>query len=758
MAKLTLTDISDFRNQTATANTINSNNSAIETALENTLSRDGTSPNQMNSDLDMNSNDILNVGDIDASTGTIDTLSTDTFYLDGVRVTTNLEVDVSMGTSGYALIGNGASPASFQGFTQTGTGATTRTWQTKAADTVNARDFGVTADGTTDDTAALQAAVTYAGTNGWELVLPAGSIKITSRITIPPATNSPPPYSFFSIRGQGKAATKIQISGNVGAFIYTGGATSQSFIQFANFEIAGGGAQSNQIGIDLNLASFFTIRDMYIAGCAIAIRGIDALTGVIDNCILRFNTGGIYLAKGASNTPPNAITISACEIGANASYAIYADRPSCLTVRGGAIEGNGYDATQSLRCGIRIIDAGWGGGVGLNVEDVYFEINETTADIWISQTQWDCNHWIAGNSFSRVGNVNYVTNNILLDCDSGIALKTFIAGNGFKGFGGYVPSASHLYVDTSNCLGTSWQVTYTGNQYQSATETPVGQLGSSDNRLVRTDGTDGQSAQSTGITVDDSNYMTGVARLGIGASNLLSSAVQGQLSNDGFATWAISAHGVTSDPVGALLGYRSRGTNASPSIVSDGDSLFQFFARGYDGTAYRNSAGFFFEVDGTPGAGDMPGRIRVMVSPDGTSTLSEAFRFSNDLSALAAGKLTSNAATGGVGYSSGAGGTVTQATDKSTGVTVNKVSGSITMNNAALGASSLASFVVTNSAVAATDVVIVNVSSGGTANAYRADVTAIAAGSFTITVQNITGGSLSESPVLSFAVIKAVTS
>jgi hypothetical protein len=54
--------------------------------------------------------------------------------------------------------------------------------------------------------------------------------------------------------------------------------------------------------------------------------------------------------------------------------------------------------------------------------------------------------------------------------------------------------------------------------------------------------------------------------------------------------------------------------------------------------------------------------------------------------------------------------------------------------------------------------VVVNVASGGTANAYRASVTAVAAGSFTVTVENITGGSLSESPVVSFALLKGVTS
>jgi len=69
MAKLTLTDISNISGaeSTAIAN-INSNSAAIEAALENTLSRDGTTPNQMNADLDMNSNDIINAGSVDAAT------------------------------------------------------------------------------------------------------------------------------------------------------------------------------------------------------------------------------------------------------------------------------------------------------------------------------------------------------------------------------------------------------------------------------------------------------------------------------------------------------------------------------------------------------------------------------------------------------------------------------------------------------------------------------------------------------------------
>lgn len=59
MAKLTLTDLTGFTSDALAA--INANSAAIETALENTLSRDGTSPNEMEADLDMNSNRIINL-------------------------------------------------------------------------------------------------------------------------------------------------------------------------------------------------------------------------------------------------------------------------------------------------------------------------------------------------------------------------------------------------------------------------------------------------------------------------------------------------------------------------------------------------------------------------------------------------------------------------------------------------------------------------------------------------------------------------
>jgi hypothetical protein len=108
--------------------------------------------------------------------------------------------------------------------------------------------------------------------------------------------------------------------------------------------------------------------------------------------------------------------------------------------------------------------------------------------------------------------------------------------------------------------------------------------------------------------------------------------------------------------------------------------------------------------------------------------------------------------TAGVGYATGAGGAVTQITSRTTGVTLNKTAGAITLVSAA-GSATAATFTVTNSTVAATDVIILNQKSG--TDLYDLMVTAVAAGSFNLTFRT-TGGTTTETPVFNFAVIKAV--
>ena len=107
-----------------------------------------------------------------------------------------------------------------------------------------------------------------------------------------------------------------------------------------------------------------------------------------------------------------------------------------------------------------------------------------------------------------------------------------------------------------------------------------------------------------------------------------------------------------------------------------------------------------------------------------------------------------------IGYPSGLGGAVTQATSKATGVTLSKPCGTITTHNASLAGAAEVDFIVTNTFVAITDVVLLSIQSGPSTGTYVASVSAVAAGSFTVTVSNL-GATAGEALLINFAVIKA---
>jgi catabolite regulation protein CreA len=110
-------------------------------------------------------------------------------------------------------------------------------------------------------------------------------------------------------------------------------------------------------------------------------------------------------------------------------------------------------------------------------------------------------------------------------------------------------------------------------------------------------------------------------------------------------------------------------------------------------------------------------------------------------------------ATEEIGYSAAAQGTVTQLTDKSTAVTLNKSAGRITMNNAQLATVTTVSFTLNNSLISANDTLIVCISSGATTGAYLAYVSNLTAGAATISLRNFTAGPLSEAVVINFSII-----
>jgi len=129
----------------------------------------------------------------------------------------------------------------------------------------------------------------------------------------------------------------------------------------------------------------------------------------------------------------------------------------------------------------------------------------------------------------------------------------------------------------------------------------------------------------------------------------------------------------------------------------------------------------------------------------------------NDLYLKTTGPITSSNPVAGVGYTADAsGGAVTQISSRATSVTCNGMTGEITVYSATQAAADTVAIIVNNTSVKTGDIIIVNHTSGGTIGAYAfTGNTIIDGASFIINITNISGGALTESPVLAFAIVRA---
>jgi len=213
------------------------------------------------------------------------------------------------------------------------------------------------------------------------------------------------------------------------------------------------------------------------------------------------------------------------------------------------------------------------------------------------------------------------------------------------------------------------------------------------------------------------------------------------------------------------------GTAASPTATTSGQTMVAFTAQGFytsGGPAWGTGAGFVASSTENWTSTGNGTRVDIYAAPVGGLT-SPVVAIAAGMSVGASGadpgagaflanaSIKSQGATAGIGYATGAGGTVTQITSKATGVTLNKVTGTIVMNGAALAAGAIVSFAFTNSAVGANDQIVVTHESIGTLGGYTLNGrTTGVAGTANIDVRNNTAGSLSEGIILRYAIIKSV--
>lgn len=236
--------------------------------------------------------------------------------------------------------------------------------------------------------------------------------------------------------------------------------------------------------------------------------------------------------------------------------------------------------------------------------------------------------------------------------------------------------------------------------------------------------------------------------------------VSSRITNDAFGTSAVPT----------LVGRRARGTAASPTVPQNNDVILRFVGGGWNGAGYGPTAGttlptgIDFVAKETFSGSVMGSEIQFYNAPIGANTRTLSATISSNVSTFPSvvsvtGNVVSTgnilAADGGtIGYNNGAGGTVSQTGNKATGVTLNKPSGEITMQNTALAAATTVQFTLTNSTISARDMLVLNIVGGAVTGAcYNLDANC-SAGSAVISVRNITAGSLSEALVLRFAVIR----
>ena len=245
-----------------------------------------------------------------------------------------------------------------------------------------------------------------------------------------------------------------------------------------------------------------------------------------------------------------------------------------------------------------------------------------------------------------------------------------------------------------------------------------------------------------------------------GAASAALSSAYGYLAleSDGVGKWTIV------DQATSNLGPVGIGTAADPSnplSVYGASALFNGvnFSFTLNKAAAGDTASILFE-DGFSGRAQVGlcgnDNFSFKVAPDGVTWVTALTIAAATGAATFGGALLSTSAAG-IGYATGAGGTATQATSKSTGVTLNAAVGRITMNAASLAAGAIVSFTLPDSSIAANDLLVLNHVSGGTAGAYTLNAQC-ASGSAAINVRNATSGALAEAIVVAFAVVKGAAS
>ena len=362
------------------------------------------------------------------------------------------------------------------------------------------------------------------------------------------------------------------------------------------------------------------------------------------------------------------------------------------------------------------IDSSGNVGIGTTSPDVNLDVTKTSDGVAARFQRSSGGGVVDIETYNGIGGIG-TSDNIPFRLNTNNAERMRIDSSGNVGIGTSSPAYK---LDVSGVIrGTGNIVSGDGSAFVFGTGVTSYLSGSSTSNVI-----DFYTTSTARMRIDSSG------NVGIGTTNP-TAAFQGTASRLG-----IEAPRTSADQT--LLSLAHTGTITALDRINIGFDSFS-------ATAVRRTMAQISAMNEGPSAGN-PGSL-LFYTNAGAVALTERMRITSTGEVLVTGG-------GGLGYGTGSGGVVTQATSRTTGVTLNEPSGAITLVSAA-GSILYQSFTVTNSTVAATDTVIVNQQSGTDLNIIS--VTAVAAGSFRITFAT-TGGTTTEQPVFNFAVIKGAIS
>lgn len=342
---------------------------------------------------------------------------------------------------------------------------------------ISAKRFGVKADGITDDTIALQNAVTFCTKTGWKLILPIGTIVTTNQIIGNIRSSVITPSRRFQMIGAGVNLTIISSQGSLGGFKFHSNIDDAVFLKLSDFSVKRPNETNSSGGIGIHVEKLMEIdiRNIETFKFNTGMLVTDTCSSYFENIKTAWGDIGFksFMSPVIQGNPqisgftnPNLLTFNNCHFNSNQNSGAILLNVHNVKFDGCGFEG-GRTPLQSQENGLEVSFNGSNGRAGLNIINSYFE-GQRGCDVYYTITAGGTANFI-GNTFNRLHPEIYSS----IVMHSNTAEQKFInfIGNGFLNGPDFQPAADKPAIVG---LGVKTDFIITdSNFYTAPTDTPV---------------------------------------------------------------------------------------------------------------------------------------------------------------------------------------------------------------------------------------------------------------------------------------------